>query len=84
MREQNQRQNQRNVRIESYHGDWDCYQFGIGMIIDNVIGRITLRMLGALICHPCIRKNIKEINPKDKKEQAHLLRYSFVNHNEGK
>ena len=43
--------------------------FGIGMIIDNVIGGIALGMLGAFIC--CllyIRKKYKEINPKDKKE----------------
>ena len=43
--------------------------FGIGMIIDNVIGGIALGMLGAFICRLLyIRTKYKEINPKDKKE----------------
>ena len=41
--------------------------FGIGMIIDNVIGGIALGM--SFICRLLyIRKKYKEINPKDKKE----------------
>ena len=43
--------------------------FGIGMLIDNVIGGIAIGMLGAFICRLLdIRKKYKEINPKDKKE----------------
>ena len=52
--------------------------FGIGILIDNMIGGIAIGMLGAFICRLLyIRKKYKEINPKDKKEQAHLLHYSF-------
>ena len=43
--------------------------FGIGILIDNLIGGIALGMLGAFICRLVyIRKKYKEINPKDKKE----------------
>ena len=44
--------------------------FGIGMIIDNVIGGIALGMLRSVLfaAYYNIRKKYKEINPKDKKE----------------
>ena len=43
--------------------------FGIGMLIDNVIGGIAIGMLGAFIAACCtFVKKYKEINPKDKKE----------------
>ena len=43
--------------------------FGIGILIDNMIGGVAIGMLGAFICRLLyIRKKYKEINPKDKKE----------------
>ena len=43
--------------------------FGIGILIDNMIGGIAIGMLGAFIFSLLyIRKKYKEINPKDKKE----------------
>ena len=43
--------------------------FGIGMLIDNVIGGIAIGMLGRLFAVSLyIRKSIKKLIPKDKKE----------------
>ncbi len=44
--------------------------FGIGMLIDNVIGGIAIGMLGAFICRLLyIRKNIKKSILKTRKSR---------------
>ena len=59
--------------------------FGIGILIENMIGGIAIGMLGAFICRLLyIRKKYKEINLRIRKSRHICCATLFSCHNEEK